>query len=509
MTGADTGACGRSGWANSAAGVVETHSGIVFFVDGYAYKLKKPVQLSFLDFRRREVREAICDREVELNRRLAPDVYCGVADVVGPDGSTWDHLVVMRRLPADRRLATMAAGGTPMERELRQLAHLLAAFHARADTSAEIDAAASRDAQAARWATNATEMQRFVGALLDPPLSHTVLQLARSYLAGRAPLFAERIAGGHARDGHGDLLADDIFCLEDGPRVLDCLEFDDRLRWGDTLADVAFLAMDLERLGRADLARRFLTLYQQFTADVWPRSMAHHYIAYRAQVRCKVACLRWEQGDSSSANAARELLTLTFEHLDAGRVRLILVGGLPGTGKSTLAAGVAGALGAVLLRSDEVRKQLVGLDTVTPAPATFTEGVYRSEVTAATYSELLAFTRVALGHGESVVLDASWHEASWRDQAAEVASQAVADFDQVRCVAPWGVIDARLASRSVRGGDTSDATSDIARTLATIEAPWPAATSIDTTEPVDEVLATALTMLRLTPSVGGAPPTGR
>ena len=107
----------------------------------------------------------------------------------------------------------------------------------------------------------------------------------------------QRIAEGRAVDGHGDLLADDIFCLDDGPRILDCIEFDEALRLGDGLSDVAFLAMDLEHLGRPDLAQRFLDAYREATADVWPSSLEHHHVAYRAQVRAKVAAIRAAQGD--------------------------------------------------------------------------------------------------------------------------------------------------------------------------------------------------------------------
>jgi uncharacterized protein len=136
------------------AGVAETHSAVVFFVGDRAYKLKKPVDLGFLDFRERAVREAVCHREVELNRRLAHDVYLGVADVTGPDGEVCDHLVVMRRMPPDRRLSTLVAEGRPVDGHLWALAHLVAAFHARAERSDAADAAASPGALAGRWTDN-------------------------------------------------------------------------------------------------------------------------------------------------------------------------------------------------------------------------------------------------------------------------------------------------------------------------------------------------------------------
>ncbi len=267
---------GTAGWPFAA--VRETHTGVVFFVGDRAYKLKKPVHYGFVDFRSREARLAACRREVELNRRLAPDVYLGVADVLDAGGRACDHLVVMRRLPEDRRLADLVAAGAPVEAELGRLARLLAEFHAGADRSARADEAAGSEALTRRWAANSAEMARLVGPVFDAGVVDRVDRLARRYLAGRGPLFGDRVAAGRACDGHGDLLAEDIFCLEDGPRVLDCLEFDDGLRLGDVLADVAFLAMDLERLGRPELAYRHpaavdsLVLVNSIGSSTWSGS---------------------------------------------------------------------------------------------------------------------------------------------------------------------------------------------------------------------------------------------
>ncbi|HUZ35146.1 MAG TPA: AAA family ATPase [Streptosporangiaceae bacterium] len=493
------------------AAVAETHSGVVFFAGDHAYKLKKPLDLGFLDYRSREARQAACHREVELNRRLSPDVYLGVADVLGPDGQPCDHLVVMRRLPAGRRLATLAMAGEPVGEGLRQLARLLAAFHARAGTSAAVEAAASRDALAGRWEANATEMARFVGPLFDPATAGQVITLARSYLAGRESLIQARVAAGRARDGHGDLLADDIFLLDDGPRVLDCLEFDDALRWDDTLADVAFLAMDLERLGRADLAGEFLAAYREFAGDSWPDSLAHHHIAYRAQVRAKVTALAWEQagGDEAGqqvlAQAARHLLDLAAWHLSAGRIRLVVIGGLPGTGKSTLAARVGEALDAAVFRSDVVRKELAGLDPAAVAAAPFGEGLYRPDMTDATYGEMLRRAGATLTAGRSVVLDASWHEEAWRAAARSLATQASADLAELRCELPIEVIAGRVSRRRAGGGDASDATISVVQRLAASQQPWPSATVVDTAPPPEDVAARVLGSLG-TPGARVRPP---
>lgn len=463
------------------ANVTETHSAVVVFVGDRAYKLKKAVDLGFLDFRRREAREAICHREVELNRRLAPDVYLGVADIHDPAGQPCDHLVVMRRMPPERRLSTLVQAGQNVDDELWDLAHLIAAFHASAARSPEADETASRDALAGRWASNTAGLEPYGGQVVDADLAAAVDRLAQRYLRGRRPLFDRRIREGRACDGHGDLLADDIFCLEDGPRVLDCIEFDDRLRFEDGLADVAFLAMDLERLGRPELARRFLAAYRQHANDTWPSTLAHHHVAYRAQVRAKVAAIRTGQGDETQAEEARRLLGLARSHLGAGAVRLVFVGGLPGTGKSTLAAGVADALDATVLRSDEVRKELAGLRPDEPAPAGFGQGLYRPEVTAETYTELLSRAETGLSLGESVVLDASWTDARWRAEARSMAEATYADMVEVRCTAPPAVAAERTRQRLATGGDPSDATPEIAAKLAATEDPWPTAHTVDTT----------------------------
>ena len=162
-------------------------------------------------------------------------------------------------------------------------------------------------------------------------------------------------------DGHGDLLADDIYCLDDGPRILDCLDFDDRLRWLDGLDDAAFLAMDLERLGATGLARQFVDWYAEFSGDPAPASLRHHYVAYRAFVRAKVACIQAARATSPRPGEARQLADLTSRHLRAGAVTLVLIGGLPGTGKSALAGAVADRLGWTVLSSDRIRKELAGM----------------------------------------------------------------------------------------------------------------------------------------------------
>jgi uncharacterized protein len=475
-----------------APGVAETHSGLVFFAGDRAFKLKKAVDLGFLDFTTREQRQAACEREVALNRRLAPDVYLGVADVHDATGAVCDHLVVMRRMPAERRLSTLVLGGADVGAALDDLARLVADFHARAERSSEADRAAGGDALARRWRANTDGLRPFAGRFVDGADIDAVERLALRYLAGRGPLFATRVANRRACDGHGDLLADDIFCLDDGPRVLDCLEFDDALRLDDVLADVAFLAMDLERLGRPDLAARFLAAYRRASHDDWPASLGHHHVAYRAQVRAKVAAIRAEQGVTDSAAKAERLLDLARAHLDAGRVRLVLVGGLPGTGKSTLARHVGEATGALVVRSDVVRKELAGIRPDQRAAAEFGEGIYSAATTTAAYQELLARADRALRMGVTTVLDASWTDESQRADARALAAATASDLVELRCVAPPGVVAERIAARAAAGGDASDADSAIGAAMAAVADPWPTSVAVDTVAEPTAVLAAAL-----------------
>ena len=460
--------------------LVETHVSWLFLLGDRAYKLKKPVVLDFLDFSTRAARETACHREVELNRRLAPDVYLGVADVHDPDGTTCDHLVVMRRMPDDRRLSTLVRRGADVRDGLRSLAHLLAAFHASTTTSPEIAATATVAAVRARWESSFATMAPFTGSTLDRATADRAELLASRYLDGRGPLFEERIESGKIRDGHGDLLADDIYLLDDGPRVLDCIEFDDDLRYGDVIADVAFLAMDLERLGAAPLGAAFLAWYDEFAGERAPRTLSEHYLAYRAHVRSKVACMRVAQGDDAAAGDADGLLRLAARHLERTRVALALVGGLPGTGKSTLATMLADRLGWTVLRSDEVRKDLAGVGHTERHDADYEQGIYTTAATVRTYDELLRRARSLLEHGESVVLDASWGDARLRAEAASIASVTVAELHELRCVAPVGIAEQRLAARVASGQDASDATAAVAARMRAAADPWDSAIAIDT-----------------------------
>jgi aminoglycoside phosphotransferase family enzyme/predicted kinase len=470
------------------ADVRETHTSVLWFLGDRVHKLKKPVDLGFCDFTTVASRREACEREVALNRRLSPEAYLGVETLLDPDGAVADHFVLMRRMPPERRLGALAREGRPVHDELRAVARRLAGFHAGARRGPDVTREGRADALAGRWHAILDGLHRHTDGLLDPVDVERLAALAPEFLAGRGPLFDERCESGRIVDGHGDLLADDVFCLPAGPVLLDCLDFDDRLRYVDVLDDAAFLAMDLERLGGAAMGEEFLELYREFSGDHWVPALAHHYRAYRAATRAAVTCVRVDQGGPGTGEA-RDLLALARRHLEAGRVRLILVGGLPGSGKTTVAAGLAERLGAVLISSDPLRKELAGLAPAERAGAAYDEGLYRPEHTTATYAAMRHRAAELLARGESVVLDASWTDGAERREATALARGAAVEVTRLECRVPVEVAAERLRSRR---GSASDATPVVASVMALDAEPWPEATVIDTDVPPDAAVASAL-----------------
>ncbi len=467
----------------------ETHIGVVLLMGDRAYKFKKPVDVGFLDFRDPDRRAACCRRELELNRRLAPDVYLGIGQLSPPDGGRAEPAVVMLRMPDERRLSALVAAGTDLRDEVSRLARLMATFHAASERSHAISAEGTRDAIAARWSDSFEQVAAFAGPVLDPTEFAEIRARVDDFLVGRSAMFDRRIADGRIVDGHGDLICDDIFCLDDGPRVLDCLEFDDHLRHLDGLDDVCFLAMDIERLGAPALARKFLRRYADFAGDPAPATLRHHYIAYRAFVRVKVDCLRSAQGAAGAAHDAREFAGLTLRHLRAGSVRMVLIGGLPGAGKSTVAGAVADRMGAVLLSSDRIRKELSGLPPQRPAAQAYRQRLYDVEHTSRTYGEIFRRAATLAAEGQSVVIDASFNDPGLRTEAEGRAVTAQAELVVVCCSAPHDVRLHRLRSRSP---GPSDADPVIAERMEHSSRPWPGALIVSTTGTVEQAAARVL-----------------
>lgn len=494
------GALGPAPAPDQRAKVVETHTGVLFFAGDRVVKIRRPVAFGFVDFTDRERRREDCEREVALNRRLAPDVYLGTA-TISMAGEPVEHAVVMRRLPESRSLAAAVAAGEPVDERIAQVAAKLARFHAEAARSAEIDRSATARSQWRRWRQTAADLSRFVGSTVDGALYAQATRMAGEYLAGRSALFERRIAEHAACDGHGDLQAADVFCLEDGPRLLDCLEFDDELRHADVLADVAFLALDLERLGVPEAAELLFHRYQVEAGGEQPPSLVHFYLAARAHVRLLVECLRAERGLSRHPVSGTEgALALMADHLRASRVRMVLVGGPPGSGKSTLAASLGQELGWTVLSSDHLRRSGA-------AP----RAGYSDEARATVYDQLVRSAEDAARSGRSVLLDATWSEGPRRAAAAAAACRASAELIELRCACSADRRAARIAGRLASGTGESDVTPEVAAAMAAAEDRWPSARAVDTEGTAAQSRASAAAVLgglgvrRYRPFCGGTP----
>lgn len=466
----------------------ETHTGIVFLIGDRAYKAKKPVVTDFLDFSTPDLRERACAHETMLNRRLAPDSYLGVAHFTSPEGGPAEPVIVMRRYSDAHRLASMVQADVPVEQYLVAIADTLARFHGAAMRGPAIDACGSLDAVNGRWQQNLTELGRYVDSVLPGESVSETQRLATQFIGGRSALFAQRIAERRIIDGHADLLADDIFCLAEGPAVLDCLEFDDQLRYIDGIDDAAFLAMDLEFLGRKDLANAFLHQYRRFADDDAPAALADFYIAYRAVVRAKVDCIRFSQGRADAVAHAQRHMDIALDHLRAGTVRLVVVGGGPGTGKTTLARGLADRLAAQVISTDDVRRELQQAGSIGGETGVLDSGLYTADNVATVYDEVLRRARHQLCGGRSVVLDGTWRDQYQRDRARRIAGESDAPIIEFTCAVPLAEASARIEQRK---NTTSDATPQIAAALTGNDHGGPASHEINTARPEADSVAEA------------------
>ena len=480
------------------AGVAETHVSTVFFAGDRAYKLLKPIATAFLDHSVTADRLSAARREIELNRRMAPDVYLGEAEVF-ERGELVDRMIVMRRLPADRCLASLV-DDPDFDDHVRAAVRVVASFHADLTPVGDVDGPASLGVVRDLWNASLDEMASDM-ARIDLTAQHDeIRRLAGRYLDGRSELFAARIANGCQRDGHGDLQAQDIFCMDDGPRILDCLAFRDDLRISDVLNDIAFLAMDLERLAGPEMGAKSIGWYSEFTNEHHPASLAHHFIAYRALVRSKVSAIKAGQGDETMWLRAAELHAMVLEHLRAGETRAVMVGGAPGTGKTTVAQALADQFGWVVVSSDEVRKELAGLAHDESAEAAPDEGLYDPAEVDRAYRVLLDRAVQLMRRGESVVLDASWTTRRHRDWCRDAVEGAGARLSAIECVLDPAIAAHRVAIRRATAPGASDATAEVARVLASRREEWGDAFVVDTGRAADVVAERVIGLLEPRPS---------
>ncbi|QDO95863.1 AAA family ATPase [Ferrovibrio terrae] len=439
--------------------VAETHVSRIFLSGDRAWKLKKALTLPYLDFATLQQRRAACEREVELNRRTAPELYLGCRAVcrdasgqlsfVG-QGEPVEWLIEMRRFPSDATFDHLAAAGKLGAALIEMLADTIAAFHAQAET---VDAEATDTVTRTLAFNDAAFERRAPDCLSDAELAAFRAALQTEFERQR-PLLATRKAAGRMRHGHGDLHLRNIALIEDRPTLFDCLEFDDGLAEIDTLYDLAFLLMDLLHHGCTDLANRALNRYLEASGDYDGLPLLPLYVALRAAIRCHIAAMT-----PAGRQDARGYLALAQRALRSEGARLVAVGGYSGTGKTTVARELAAALGgypwgAVVLRSDVLRKQLQGRALTQRLPPES----YTAEASRQTYAALLDGAERLLQAGSSVVLDAVFGRLDERAAVAAAAKSCSVAFGGLWLEAPREVLIRRVAGRE---GDASDATAAV------------------------------------------------
>ncbi|HUF53021.1 MAG TPA: AAA family ATPase [Dehalococcoidia bacterium] len=471
--------------------LVQTHISYVLLTRDYVYKIKKPVDFGFLNYSTLAKRRYYCQRELKLNRRLCGDTYLAVVPIrkkrsgyhlevpkrlggtADKGGKIVEYAVMMRRLPEERMMHRLLERNQVTRPMLRAVAEKLVPFHqSGAETSKRITEYGD---WAIRYnvAENVRQWTPYIGRTLTAEQDTILRNYIDAFYARRADVMGRRVDERRIRVCHSDLRSDAVVFLDekagpDGICIMDCVEFNRRITHVDVARDVTFLSMDLEYRGRPDLASAFVKEYVRLADDPDLADVLPYYACYNAQVRGKVESFMLdvpgvpESQKRAAAKRARRYWELAARYAESlPPAMLVITCGLPGTGKSTIARGVARRIDAEVLQSDVVRKRLEGMPPDQRVPEEFRKGLYSAEMTERTYEAVFAEAREHLMSGRSVVLDASFIRREHRRAAARLARETGAQFACIEVAASDRAVRERLAGRLRRGRDPSDARWDI------------------------------------------------
>lgn len=464
--------------------VIETHISMVVLAGEFAYKLKKPVDFGFLDFRTLAARRHFCEEEVRINRRTAPQFYLDVVALRGtPDAPTFDgagkiieYAVRMRRFPKDALLGPIADLGGMDDAMADQLGAAIASFHA---TAARADASSAFGHPDQILAPAEQNFSQMLALDIDHATRDQLTWLRdwtrREFDRLRAAMDRRRRAG-FVRECHGDLHLGNIAWIDGAPVLFDAIEFNPEFRWIDVMSDVAFVHMDLLDHGLAPLAARCLDAYLAATGDFEGVVVLRFHIVYRAMVRAKIAALRTHQPDVTPQDHARldkecaAYLDLATREARGSHPALVLMRGLSGTGKSVVAGALMERIGAIRVRSDVERKRLHGLAATAHSGSPIGDGLYTANASESTYARLLILARTVLQAGWPVIIDAAFLRRVDRARFLELAESLGVARSIVACRAPEATLRERIARREAMGGDPSEAGVEVlARQIASEE----------------------------------------
>ncbi len=454
----------------SAISHLETHISHVFIGDDFVYKVKKPVNFGFLDFSTLKKRHFFCEKEVFLNSRLAKDIYLGVQPIYKSDlGYRFDrqegsrpaeYSVKMKRIPLDCLLFKLIGEGKPLYGAMEDVGRTLALFHenvapyrGRKYGGIESICAAIEE--------NFEQIKPFTTVTVDEKMFRLLMTYTSEFIADRKNKFAERKRNGYIRDGHGDLHCQHI-CLEHPPIIFDCIEFNEEFRIIDMLEDIAFLFMDLEYQGRFDLSSRLHQAYFTRQPKALDEGLLRFYKIYRAVVRGKVeSFVARNIGDRSKREKAvaraRDYFGLADYYINYFQKPFnpVVFMGLSGSGKSTIARNFSP--NAVILRSDELRKEIAGLKKGKHAYSSYGAGIYTPELTHQIYCLMLDKALEYTRQGKKVVVEATYVKANQRKYFYETCIAKGLNPFFINCFASEDVLKDRIRKRMESGTDVSDA----------------------------------------------------
>ncbi|MEO8751084.1 MAG: AAA family ATPase [Casimicrobiaceae bacterium] len=448
--------------------VLQTHISYVLLTGRYAFKIKKAVNLGFLDFTTIASRRFFCEQELRLNRRLAPALYLDVvaitgtlaAPAVGGSGAVLEYAVKMREFPQEALASLVLARGELAQTDIDTLAAKVAAFHAGSERAPPASGFGNADAVLQTALANFDVLRSGAASLAERSVVEMLAAWTLQEHAACAPALVARQHDGFVRECHGDLHLGNIAVIDGEVTIFDCIEFSDAMRWIDVMSEIAFTAMDLADRGRTGLSHRFVNAYLEITGDYAGLAVLRFYLVYRALVRAKIALLRANQvpagEDRSSLLAERDgYLRLAQGYARAPTPAIVITHGVSGCGKTTLSQTLLEQVGAVRIRTDIERKRLHGIAPL--AHGEVVAGLYSRDATRRTYDRVLAIAAGVVAAGFVALVDGTFLQRRQRDRFRALAQERGIPFVVVAFAASDAALRKRVVERARHGADASDA----------------------------------------------------